>query len=118
VLGEEDVLEAVDVELMRRQGDDVLIRGEGLRDREVVLARTPVLGEGIRVSPIRPGADADPEEDPGTIALDPERRARLIAYVESNTFIPADVRDRMLRQLNEEEVPARMVARIEDRMGS
>lgn len=117
ILGEEDVLEAVEVTLMSRQGDDVLIRGEGLRDREVVLARTPVLGEGIRVSPVRPNAAEEPEE-PDTIALDPERRARLISFVEGNTFIPDDVRERMLRQLNEEEVPARMVARIEDRMGS
>jgi multidrug efflux pump subunit AcrA (membrane-fusion protein) len=117
VLGDENVLEAVDVTLMSRQGDDVLIRGEGLRDREVVLARTPVLGEGIRVSPIRPNAAEEPE-GPDTIALDPERRARLISFVEGNTFIPNDVRERMLRQLNEDEVPARMVARIEERMGS
>ncbi|MEX3017807.1 efflux RND transporter periplasmic adaptor subunit [Gymnodinialimonas hymeniacidonis] len=117
VLGDDDVLEAVSVELMRRQGNDVLIRGEGLRDREVVVARTPVLGDGIRVNPIRPDA-ADAPEEPDTIALDPERRARLITFVEGNSFIPSDVRDRMLRQLNEEEVPARMVARIEARMGS
>ncbi len=117
VLSDDDVLEAISVDLLRRQGDDVLIRGEGLRDREVVLTRTPVLGDGIRVNPIRPQAEGSPEE-PDTIALDPERRARLISFVEGNSFIPTDVRDRMLRQLNEEEVPARMVARIEARMGS
>ncbi len=117
LLGEDNVLEAADVELVRRQGDDVLIRGEGLRDREVVLARTPVLGEGIRINPIRPEA-ADAPEEPDTIALEPDRRARLIAFVESNSFIPADVRERLLRQLNEDEVPARMVARLEARMGS
>lgn len=117
LLGDDNVLEAADVELARRQGDDVLIRGEGLRDREVVLARTPVLGEGIRINPIRPEA-ADAPEEPDTIALEPDRRARLIAFVEGNNFIPADVRERLLRQLNEDEVPARMVARLEARMGS
>jgi hypothetical protein len=50
--------------------------------------------------------------------LDPERRARLIAYVESNTFIPSDVKERMLQQLGEDEVPTRMVSRLEARMGS
>ncbi len=50
--------------------------------------------------------------------LDPDRRARLIAYVEGNGFIPADVRARMLDQLQQDEVPAQMVTRLESRMGS
>ncbi|MCT4683992.1 MAG: efflux transporter periplasmic adaptor subunit, partial [Roseicyclus sp.] len=97
-------------------GDDVLIRARGLQGREVVLARTPALGAGIRVNPIR-DADAPPAE-PETIALDPDRRARLIAFVEGNGFIPQDVKARMLNQLQQDEVPAQMVDRLESRMGS
>jgi multidrug efflux pump subunit AcrA (membrane-fusion protein) len=117
LLGEDNRLEAVEATLMRRQGDDVLIRAPGLEGREVVLARTPVLGEGIRVNPVRPSGTeaADVPED---ITLDPERRARLIAFVEGNGFIPADVKERLLNQLNQERVPARVVARLESRMGS
>jgi multidrug efflux pump subunit AcrA (membrane-fusion protein) len=120
VLGEEDRLRAAEVVLMRRQVDDVLVSvPPELAGREVVAARTPVLGEGIRVNPFRRDADGRAEaEAPQTIALDPERRARLIAFVENNSFIPEDVRSRMIRQLNEPEVPAQMVARIEARMGS
>ncbi len=117
VLGAEDRLEAVSVELMRRQGDDVLIRAADLQGREVVLARTPVLGEGIRVNPVRSG-EAETPAEPETIALDPERRARLIAFVEGNGFIPDDVKNRLLNQLNQEAVPARVVTRLESRMGS
>jgi multidrug efflux pump subunit AcrA (membrane-fusion protein) len=116
VLGEEERLEAVEVQLLRRQGDDVLIRARGLQGRDVVLARTPVLGDGIRVNPIR-DADAGPVE-PETISLDPERRARLIAFVEGNGFIPSDVKAQMLNQLQQDEVPAQMVSRLESRMGS
>lgn len=121
VLGEEDRLREADVTLVRRQGDDVLIEvPRDLAGQEVVAARTPVLGEGIRIEPLRLPADGSaPEiEEPQTIALDPERRARLIAYVEGNAFIPSDVKDRMIQQLSAEEVPAQMVARIEERMGS
>ena len=119
VLGAEDRLEVAQVELLRRQGDDVIVAVGGLAGREVVTAQSPVLGEGIRVRPLRAGTDAaEAEAQPETIALDPERRARLIAFVESNGRIPADVRDRMLRQLEEDEVPARMVDRLESRMGS
>lgn len=117
VVGADDRLEAVSVELLRRQGDAVLIRAPGLDGREVVLARTPALGAGIRINPIRDTGAAAPAA-PQTIALDPDRRARLIAYVEANGFIPADVKARMLEQLNETEVPAQMVERIESRMGS
>lgn len=118
VLGADDRLEEAQVTLLRRQGDDVIIRAPPLHGREVVLARTPVLGAGIRINPLRPTEGGEVETAPETVALDPDRRARLIAYVESNAFIPADVKERMLRQLNQDEVPARMVARIEARMGS
>lgn len=117
VLGAEDRLEEVTVELLRRQGNDVIIAARDLAGREVVTARTPVLGEGIRIRPLRPG-DADAPAEPQTIALDPERRARLIAFVEGNTRMPSDVRDRLLQQLAEDEVPAAMVDRLESRMGS
>ena len=117
VLDAENRLESVEVTLVRRQGDDVLIRAPGLAGREVVLARTPALGAGIRINPIREGG-ADAPEAPQTIVLDPERRARLIAFVEANGFIPADVKANMLNQLSQDEVPAQMVARLESRMGS
>jgi hypothetical protein len=117
MLDAEDRLEAVAVQLMRRQGDDVLIRAPGLEGREVVLARTPVLGAGIRVNPIRP-TEAEAPPLPETMALDDDRRARLIAYVEANGFIPADVKARMLDQLQQDEVPTQMVTRLESRMGS
>ena len=118
VLGEEDRLEEVQVTLLRRQGDNVIIRAPPhLEGVEVVSARSPSLGAGIRVNPLRPAQDgAEAPAEPDTIALDPERRARLIAFVEGNGFIPADVKERMLRQLREDEVPLRMVNRLESRM--
>ncbi len=119
VLDDADRLEEVAVTLLRRQGDMVIVRAPEIYGRNVVLARTPVLGAGIRITPLGAAdAAADVSDIPETIALDPERRARLIAFVESNTRIPDDVRNRMLQQLNEDTVPAQMVARIEERMGS
>ena len=55
-------------------------------------------------------------EVPETIALDPERRARLVAFVEANDRMPAEAKARVLAQLQEDEVPARVVERIEERM--
>lgn len=118
VVGAENRLEAVPVTLLRRQGDDVLVSGEGIDGRQVVLARTPVLGAGIRVAPIEPGAAAAPAEADEDIALDPDRRARLIAFVEGNTRMPEEARARLIAQLNQDTVPASVVARLESRMGS
>ncbi|MBV6635079.1 MAG: efflux RND transporter periplasmic adaptor subunit [Mameliella sp.] len=114
VVGAEDRLETVVVEVMRRQGDDVLIRGRGLRGREVVTERTPLLGEGIKVKPLRTGAVPEPE---AMLELSEDRRARLVAFIEANTQMPEAARTRILAQLAQKEVPAEIVERIESRMG-
>ncbi len=116
VLGEEDRLEVAEVALLRREGDDVIVRARGLAGREIVAERTPLLGAGIKIRPVRPNADAAPAE-PELLSLDPDRRAKLVAFVEGNQFMPSDVKERVLSQLRKDMVPARVVERIESRMG-
>jgi len=115
VLGEEGRLEALKVELVRRQGDDVLVRGAGLAGREVVSGRTPLLGAGIRVRPLRDEVSAVP--DAAMLELSDEHRARLVAFVEGSQRMPDEVKAQMLQQLAEARVPAQLVQRIEARMG-
>ncbi|MEM6760401.1 MAG: HlyD family efflux transporter periplasmic adaptor subunit [Pseudomonadota bacterium] len=116
VLGADDRLEPVAVHLMRRQGDDILVRGADLIGREVVKARTPLLGAGIRVRPLR-ATDAPPSAEPEMVELTDERRARLVAFVEANQRMPAEAKQRVLARLSETRVPAQMIARLESRMG-
>lgn len=115
VLGKGDRLEALSVTLLRRQGDDVLVRGAGLKGREVVTHQTPLLGAGIRVKPLR--ADSTELQAPDMLELSQERRDRLVSYVESNKMLPDEVRARILTTLAKEKVPAQMVERLESRMG-
>lgn len=120
VLGEEDRLESLLVTLIRRQGDEVLIRGDGLAGREVVTGRTPLLGPGIKVRPLRPQAGdgtAAAAQEPDMLELSEERRARLVAFVEANPRLPDEVKARVLNQLGKAQVPQRLVERIESRMG-
>ncbi|MDX2484738.1 MAG: HlyD family efflux transporter periplasmic adaptor subunit [Pseudodonghicola sp.] len=116
VLGAEDRLETLSVDLVRRQGDDVLLRGAGLEGREVVIGRTPLLGAGIRVRPLLEEAQAIPSEA-AMLDLSDERRARLMAFVEANTGMPKEMKVRVLAQLGGAQVPAQLVERIESRMG-
>lgn len=115
-VGTEDRLEVVQVRLMRRQGDDVLIRASDLAGREVVSERTPLLGAGIKVKPLRPGG-ADAPEEPAMVELTEERRAKLVAFIEGNTRMPDEAKTRLLAQLSQPWVPAQTVERIESRMG-
>src|SRR6056297_139741 len=116
VLAEEDRLDVVSVDLLRRQGDDVLVRAENLRGREVVAERTPLLGAGIKVRPLRQNGTAE-TESPDMVELTEERRARLTAFVQANTGMPEAARQRLLDQLSQGSVPARVVQRIDTRLG-
>ena len=109
-------LEEIPVQILRRQGDDILVRSRDLAGREVVAERTPLLGAGIKVRALRPGGAQEPEA-PAFVELTAERRAALVAFVEGNQRMPADAKARILGQLKEDRVPAGVVERIESRMG-
>ncbi|WP_226782972.1 efflux RND transporter periplasmic adaptor subunit [Oceaniglobus trochenteri] len=119
LVGEEDRLEVAGVDVLRRQGDDVLVRARGLAGRDVVAERSPLLGAGIKVRALRPGAADAPAEPPAPamVELTEERRARLIAFVEGNERMPSEAKERVLAQLREASVPAQTIERIESRMG-
>ncbi len=117
VVGEGDRLESREVELLRRQGDDVIIRVGALAGSQIVAERSPLLGAGIGVRPIDPDAAEEPPAEPEMIALDAERRAKLVAFVDGSRM-PDAVKARITAQLEAEEVPSDVVARLESRMGS
>ncbi len=124
---EDDRLAVQEVDLLRRQGDDVIVAAAGLEGLRVVAERSPLLGSGILVRdltaerpPLMAAQSGDapaPAPADDTIELAPERRAALIAAVEANKRMPADVKERILAQLSQERVSARVVERIESRMG-
>ncbi|MCF2871196.1 efflux RND transporter periplasmic adaptor subunit [Octadecabacter sp. G9-8] len=117
VLDAENRLSEVAVELLRRQGNDVIIRAPELDGRLIVAERSPLLGAGIAVQPIDPDAAAVVPEPPEMLTLDPERRARLVAYVEGSRM-PPPVKSRIIGQLEQDEVPADVVNDLEARMGT
>lgn len=114
-VGPEDRLEVMPAEVLRRQGDEVIVAAAGLAGREVVATRSPLLGAGIKVRPLRGGQEV--RDDPEMVELSDERRAALVAFVETNDGMPSEAKERVLAQLRERQVPAQVVARIEQRMG-
>lgn len=139
VVGDGNRLGVVQVDVLRRQGDAVIVRVGDLAGRNVVSARGPMLGAGIAVRVQRQaGAEAALGDDgsgdevsrdgsggmtgggdgPALVMLEPDQRARLIALVEGNDRMPEQARSRILAQLSQEQVPAQVIERLEQgRMG-
>lgn len=127
VVGEDNRLESATVAVLRREGDDVIARAPGLAGAEIVAERAPMLGAGIRINPVRPDApDTDGDGAAGEAAsagrsremlsLSDERREALIARVRASDM-PDAARERVIAQLSQDRVPARVVERLEARSG-
>ena len=120
VLGEENRLEAVPADILRRQGDEVILRVGALAGREIVLERTVLLGAGILVRPVRDqgsGLTRAQDKAAALVVLSPERRAALIAFVEAGADLSDSARAEMLARLRAPRVPSEIVSRLEARMG-
>lgn len=113
VVDAEGRLDQVEVSLLRRQGDDVLVRGPRLAGQRVVTDRSPLLGKGIKVRVLNEDVDASAS----MLELSEDRRARLIAFVEANEDMPEAQKARLLAQLGQAQVSASTVQRLERRMG-
>ncbi len=133
VVGDDDRIELRTVDVVHHADDSVLVRGIEAGE-SVVINPQPQLGPGIKVTASAVGAvsDADQIADapakpaPGTgltdtddlIAIKSERRQRLIAAVQANDRIPADRRKFIVESLKKDQVPRRMVERIESRLSA
>ena len=117
ILNDEERLENVDVSLLRRQGNNVIIRSRDLPGKEVVAQRSPLLGTGIKVRAVRSGEADKPPKAPEMLELTDDRRQKLIKFIENNKWIPKTAKERTIGKLKKEKVPAEMVNRIESRMG-
>ncbi|MDO6590799.1 efflux transporter periplasmic adaptor subunit [Loktanella sp. D2R18] len=117
LIGDENRLSVGQVELLRRQGDDVIVSLGDFAGRQIVAERSPLLGAGIKVDPIAPPGTETVAAAPEMIVLDPERRARLVTFVTEGRM-PDEVKTRILGQLEQDKILSETVERLESRMGS
>ena len=98
LIGENNRLEEVNVIVLRRQSDKVII-GEVPFGREYVIDRPPYLDAGLKVKVIRP-ADLK------------NKRAALIELVQKNKKMPKEIKETILKQLDEPKVPLSLINRF------
>lgn len=113
VLGDNDRLIETKVTLLRRQGNNVLLNADGIDGMEVVTRRSPTLGAGIRIKPIREGAAP---EAPKIVSLTDQQKTNIRAFVKSNTRMPDDRKSRLLEQVDAGEMPAADLEKLTARM--
>jgi len=120
-LTDEDRLQEIEVSILRRNKNNVIIDATNVIGKEIVTNRTPLLGAGIKIKPIRLGgskAISDAAPEPEKIALDEERRQKMISFIEGNGYIPKTAKEKIIKALSEAEVPVKLIKRIESRMGN
>lgn len=117
ILGTDSRLQPTPVQLLRRQGDDVLVRASSLEGAQVLTVRTPLLGEGVKVRPVLQDPEPTQQDRAEMLEISQEQRARLIAFVRSGLDASEDIKTRLLGQLQEAKVPAELVERLERRIG-
>lgn len=116
VVNYENRLENARVEILRTSGNDLIVRADSIEGRKLVLARAPQLGEGIRVKPRAPGRATIEEKK--MVKLDDARRDKILTMLRNNKRMPEAVRDRLIKQFEQDEVLEDVVQRIESRMAA
>ncbi len=116
LLVEDDRLSPIKVRILRRMADDVVVAGAP-DGATFVAGRSPQLGKGVKVKVI--GESAPPVSAPAAdlVTLDPEKQEKMIAWVEANERIPAEMKSRILKRLRTGKAPQRMVDRLTQRIG-
>lgn len=128
IIGEDNRLEDLQVSVLRRTGDDVIVSGAPF-GKDYVLKRLPHLGKGLKVEPRNidgvsnetpsSEAPAQPEKvssaQDDLVALEPERREALIATVMQSSRMPEARKDQILETLKQAKVPLELIQRLESR---
>ncbi len=118
VLAQDNRLEAAQVKILRTQGDKLVVRADDLEGRNLVLARAPQLGAGIRVEPrLQGGAVMQKSQAEETVEVSDDLRKQMIAFVEANKRMPSDRKKVILERLQQPQLPKAMVERLTARMG-
>ena len=116
LIGDDGRLSEFKATIARRQGDEFVLAKVPF-GQQIVAQRLPQLSEGVRVK-AQGGAEsvADTPPQSKTIALEPERRDRLIEIISAAKRLPEERKQAILEMLARPEVPRRLVERIEARI--
>ena len=120
ILSSDDRLENVNVTILRRQGDKIVVTGAPL-GAKYVMQRSPQLGVGLKVKPLST-KDLESSETPKGkleeefVILDPEKKINLVEFIKSIDRMPKSAKDSLIKQIDTGQLSSKTLKRLERRM--
>ncbi len=122
ILEEDNRLKEIEVTILRRQGNEVIVSGAPT-DKEYVMQRSPQLGNGLKIKPLRKkdreiSNSVNLSKNKELVAISPEKQKKLINILDKLDRMPKSVKDRLYEEINSGKIKAKTLKRLEKNMGN
>ena len=122
ILDEDNRLKEIEVTILRRQGNEVIVSGAPT-DKEYVMQRSPQLGNGLKIKPLRKkdreiSNSVNLSKNNELVTISPEKQKKLINILDKLDRMPKSVKDRLYEEINSGKIKAKTLKRLEKNMGN
>ena len=122
ILEEDNRLKEIEVTILRRQGNEVIVSGAPT-DKEYVMQRSPQLGNGLKIKPLRKkdreiSNSVNLSKNNELVTISPEKQKKLINTLDKLDRMPKSVKDRLYEEINSGKIKAKTLKRLEKNMGN
>ena len=122
ILEEDNRLKEIEVTILRRQGNEVIVSGAPT-DKEYVMQRSPQLGNGLKIKPLRKkdreiSNSVNLSKNNELVAISPDQQKKLINILDKLDRMPKSVKDRLYEEINSGKIKAKTLKRLEKNMGN
>ena len=120
ILEEDNRLKEIEVTILRRQGNEVIVSGAP-NDKEYVMQRSPQLGNGLKIKPLRKkdreiSNSVNLSKNNELVTISPEKQKKLINILDKLDRMPKSVKDRLYEEINSGKIKAKTLKRLEKNM--
>ena len=122
ILEEDNRLKEIEVTILRRQGNEVIVSGAPT-DKEYVMQRSPQLGNGLKIKPLRKkdreiSNSVNLSKNNELVTISPEKQKKLINILDKLDRMPKSVKDRLYEEIKSGKIKAKTLKRLEKNMGN
>ena len=122
ILEEDNRLKEIEVTILRRQGNEVIVSGAPT-DKEYVMQRSPQLGNGLKIKPLRKkdreiSNSVNLSKNNELVTISPEKQKKLINILDKLDRMPKSVKDRLYEEINSGKIKAKTLKRLEKNMSN
>ena len=122
ILDEDNRLKEIEVTILRRQGNEVIVSGAPT-EKEYVMQRSPQLGNGLKIKPLRKkdreiSNSVNLSKNNELVTISSEKQKKLINILDKLDRMPKSVKDRLYEEINSGKIKAKTLKKLEKNMGN